>query len=266
MASFSNSKYLSKLANSRILVLGGTSGIGFCVAEAAVEHGAYVIVSGSRPEKLAKAIERLQNAYSDAKDRITGHTCDLSDIPKLEANLTSLLDAATTSGHKIDHIAFTAGDALQIKPVSEIDVEYIQRTGAVRFFAPLMLAKLLPKYVTPGPTSSFTITGGVNGTKPSPTWTVVAAWSTAGEGLARGLAVDLAPMRVNVVSPGAVRTELFDGLPRDTLDAVIRKYNKETTVGHIGRPEDTAEAYIYAMKDRFVTGSSIESNGGNLLK
>ncbi|KAL9627113.1 MAG: hypothetical protein Q9164_007700, partial [Protoblastenia rupestris] len=194
-----SNKYLSKLANSRVLVFGGTSGIGFCVAEAALEHNAQVIVSGSRPEKLEKALHRLKAAYPDFEDRVSGHTCDLSDPSSLEDNIRSVFE---TVGSPINHIAFTAGDTFKLTPVAEATVDYVQKTGVVRFMAPLMLAKVAPKYLVPGPASSITLTGGSNSTKPSPGWTVLAAWGAGVEGMTRGLAKDLAPLRVNMVSPG----------------------------------------------------------------
>ena len=85
------------------------------------------------------------------------------------------------------------------------------------------------------------------------------------EGLMRGLAVDLKPLRVNVVSPGAVETELFSAIPQDTRDRVLDFYRSTSTTGTVGTPQDLAEAYLYVMKDRFITGSVVESNGGRLL-
>lgn len=117
----SQSKYTSKLSQTRVLVLGGTSGIGFCVAEAALEHGAHVYVSSSRQPKLDATISRLQTSYPDKATHISGQVCDLSDPSALEANLTALLEAAAAEG-KIDHIVFTAGDALKVTPIAEATV------------------------------------------------------------------------------------------------------------------------------------------------
>ena len=164
-------------------------------------------------------------------------------------------------GAPIYHIAFTAGDAFSVTPGSEATVEYIQATGVVRFLAPLVIAKVAPAYMSSSPDSSITLTGGSNTAKPSPGWTILAAWGGGIEGMDRGLAVDLAPVRVNVVSPGAVKTELFEGVPEE----VIEKFRKGTKTGRVGRPEDVAEAYLYCMKDGFVTGSLVSSVGGRLL-
>lgn len=259
-------KYVSKLSGIRVLVLGGTSGIGFSVAEAALEHGAFVILSGSNPTRLSNAIDLLKTSYPDRAAQVSGHTCDLSQPQSTESNLTTLFDAATASGTRpIDHIVFTAGDSLKIIPVSESTIETIQRAGTVRFLGALMLAKVAPNYLAPGPASSITLTSGTNGAKPMPGWTVQAAWGTGLEGMTRGLAVDLQPVRVNLVSPGAVHTERFNDVAGGKMDDFLQKMRNATTTGEVGRPEDVAEAYLYAMKDRFLTGTIISSDGGRLL-
>jgi NAD(P)-dependent dehydrogenase (short-subunit alcohol dehydrogenase family) len=80
----------------------------------------------------------------------------------------------------------------------------------------------------------------------------------------RGLAVDLKPLRVNFVAVGAVHTEMLDRAVR-SQGGLLKTLESETTVGRLGRPEDVAEAYIYVMKDHFITGSTIGTNGGFLL-
>ena len=262
----SNLKYVNKLSGTRVLILGGTSGIGFGVAEAALEHGASVILSSSTQTKLSNAIERLKTGYPDRAAQVSGHTCDLSQPQSIESNLSALFEAATASATtRIDHIVFTAGDSVGITPVSEMTVEKIQKAGTVRFLGPLMIAKLAPKYLSSGPASSITLTSGTIGAKPMPNWTLQAAYGTGIEGMTRGLALDLKPVRVNVVSPGAVLTEAFDHISENVREGFVQQMKAATTTGEMGRPEDVAEAYLYAMKDRFVTGAVISTDGGRLL-
>ncbi|KAI9742506.1 MAG: hypothetical protein M1818_004040 [Claussenomyces sp. TS43310] len=258
-------KYTNKLAQRHVLVLGGTSGMGFCVAEAALEYGASVVVSGSSSDKLERALSRLRHSYPSLSSKITGYTCDLSDLATQEANLLALLQAATVHA-KLDHIAMTAGDALEIVPITNASADYIQRAGTVRFIGAVMLAKLLPAFVVAGSESSLTLTGGVNTTKPAPGWSIMAGWGGALEGLMRGLAVDLKPLRVNLVSPGAVHTELFNSIPADHLQSMLEAWREKTLTGSVAKPEDVAEAYVYTMKDHGVTGTIINTNGGCLLK
>ena len=261
----STTKYTSKLHDSRVLIFGGTSGIGFCVAEAALEHGAHVCICGSKQAKLQGAISRLQSAYPDSASKVSGHVCDLSQPDSIESNLDMVLQLATADS-KIDHIVFTSGDALKITPIAEATIETILKVGNVRFMGSLMLAKLAPKYLSAGPKSSITLTGGSMSHKPAKNWTLIAAWGSGIEGITRGLAVDLAPIRVNMVNPGAVHTELFDDIPNERLDGVLQGFKDGTLLDKVGTPENLAEAYLYSMKDHFVTGKIFESDGGRLLK
>lgn len=279
-------KYISKLHNRRVLVVGGTSGIGFCVASATLEHGAArVCISGSKPAKLEHALARLKTTYPDKSARIFGSVCDLSQPQHLEARVQQLLADAATAGEgekvdgkgesdvadgndnsKIDHIAFTAGDGVKITPIAKITVEEVLRLGNVRFLGALMLAKHAPRYMAPGPRSSITLTGGTMTHKPKKDWTLIAGWGGAMEGIACGLAVDLAPIRVNLVSPGAVHTELFDDIPKERLEVVLQGFRADSLIDRVGTPEDLAEAYLYTMKDEFATGSIVQSDGGRLVK
>lgn len=280
MSSALERKYANRLRGSNVLILGGSSGIGFCVAECALEHGASVIVSGSNSDRLQSALARLRESYSYVgSGRISGHRCDLGQPGQLEGNIRTLLQSCTKNKNhnknqnhdennddkKIDHIVFTAGDSLRLTPISSASVADIQAAGVVRFLAPLILAKLAPSYMSAGPGSSITLTGGTNSTRPISGWAIVAAWGAGVEGMTRGLAVDLKPIRVNCVVPGAVHTELFGSFPKDELDAVLERFKAETLTGEVGRPESVAEAYVYLMKDRFATGSIVTSDGGRLL-
>jgi len=258
-------KYASKLQNKRVLVLGGTSGIGFCVAEASVESGAVVIVASSRQEKIDKAIERIKTAYPEKAYNISGTPCDLAS-PDVESSIKKLLEFATNGGKdKLDHIVNTAGDSFSLIKIQEATVENIEKHGKVRFVGAVMLAKLAPQYMHSSPASSISLTGGVNATKPNPGWSVSAGWGAAKEGLARGLAVDLKPIRVNSVAPGAIRTEMFEAVHKGRAEEIIEYYKAKTLTGTIGTPEDMAEAYLYLMKDQFITGVTLGSDGGFLL-
>lgn len=261
-------KYISKLANQRVLVIGGTSGIGYCVAEAAIEHGAHVIISSSNQPKLDKTVARLKEAYPTQTEQqpIVTQVCDLLDSANLDANLESLFKTATSNGTvKLNHVVTTAGDALSLPPLDQVTVDIVNSGMQVRFVAPAVMAKYVQKYVENSPASSFTMTSGAAGRKPIPGWTLATAVTSATEGLARGLAVDLKPIRVNVVSPGAVNTELFSSFPKEMVDGMLENFKAKSTTGTVARPEDVAESYVYLMKDQFVTGTVIETNGGSVL-
>ncbi|ERF74847.1 hypothetical protein EPUS_03231 [Endocarpon pusillum Z07020] len=262
-------KFASKLHNANILILGGTSGIGFGVAEAAYESGAMVTISGTNQAKIdTKTAEIKSNNSAGDASKLRGYPCDLGDQEKMEGNLKALFDFATNNGErKLDHVVFCAGDAPAIRKLEEMDVAYVQRVSMIRFAAPVVIAKLitLHSYLNSSPSSSITLTSGINTAKLAKGWAVGAGVGGAVEGTARGLAVDLAPIRVNCVAPGAVHTELFDKVGAENLEGMLAMFKDKSMTKTVGKPEDVAEAYLYCMRDRFVTGSLIESNGGGLL-
>jgi len=253
-------KYTNKLSGARVLVVGGTSGIGFCVAEACLEHGCKVILSSSQQSKIDSSISRLLQSYPSAKDRLSGHPCDLSS-PSVEDNIRSLFSKTGT----VDHIVFTAGDALTIMPLKDTTLEVIQHAGMVRFNGALLVAKHGSEHLAPGPNSSITLTTGTASEKPVAGWTISASYAAGLHSMMRNLALDLKPTRVNLISPGLVETEMWNQMPKEQLGAVLDEMKRGTTTGEVGRPEDVAEAYLYCMRDRNVTGSFIATNSGALL-
>lgn len=257
-----SNKYSNKLAGTRVLIIGGSSGIGYCVAEACLEFGASVVISSSRKSRIDSSINQLLQTYPSAQGRIVGYACDLSS-PSVEANIEQLLKRCGES--RFDHIVHTAGDSLATSKLEDTTLESIQKAAMVRFNSPLLLAKHAPQYLNPGPTSSITLTTGVISHKPSKDWTMVAGYAAGLHGMMRNLALDLAPIRVNLISPGAVLTPLWDGMPEDVKDNAIARFGEACTTGQVGRPEDVAESYLYVMRDWNVSGSVIDTNGGSLL-
>lgn len=256
-----NTSFLKRLSDKTVVVLGGTSGIGFAVASGAVEYGARVVISGSSQERLDKSLARIKEAYPDGE--VSGKTCDLGDASKLDVNLAQLFEWV---GKPIDHIVLTAGDALAIKPIAELTIEGLNKMQTVRYMAAAMIGKLAAKYMPNADSSSITFTGGTASHKPIPGWGAVGSIATSVEGLTRGLAVDLAPIRVNCILPGAILTEFFDRIPDEQKDTVLENFSNDTLVKRVGQPDEVAEAYLYTMKDRFCTGSSIISDGGRMVK
>ncbi|KAL7943883.1 hypothetical protein V8C42DRAFT_91930 [Trichoderma barbatum] len=262
-------KYASKLVGVNVLILGGTSGIGFAVAQAAVEYGANVVVSSSQQRNVDITLARLREEYPNSStSQIRGYTCDLSDTQNLEKNLNSLLQKASNGG-KINHIVYTATDPVKMMPVSELDVESLNKSGVFRLTAPVILAKLLPRYVDLSASNSYTLTGGKSTYKPPPGGTLISIWGSAVEGLAKGLAVELKPLRVNLVAPGPVKTKLVEKFADDNMggnvEALLNALKVETLGGFVAEASDIAEAYIYLMKDRFATGTVIHNNSGVFL-
>ncbi|KAJ3081663.1 hypothetical protein HK100_009836 [Physocladia obscura] len=254
----------SKLQNKRILIFGGSSGIGFAVASGALSGGAAVHISSSDHQKVSSAISRLREAYPAAS--ISSSIGDLSNSSALEQTISAVLDDAVTAlGGPLDHLVVTAGAKLAPVPISEFTVEKGAQVSTLWLLVPMFLGKVLAanpgRWVTVDSKSSVTFTGGAGVLKPRKGQAVLVSYGAALDGLVRGLSVDLAPLRFNLVAPGAIPTERWVGVSEDIVDG----FKKATTVGVLGTPHDIAEAYLYCMKDGFVVGKSIVSDGGYTL-
>ncbi|OQV06434.1 hypothetical protein CLAIMM_10996 [Cladophialophora immunda] len=259
-------KYANKLANTAVLIIGGTSGLGFGLAEALLEHHvAHLYISSSRQQKIDSAVSRLRSAYPDSQTTITGLACNLGDEARLEANIKALF--AQIGRNHLDHVVFTAGDPLAAKPFAEVDFAFMKQAGMVRFFAPFFVAKEAVPYLTPGPASSITLTTGSVSEKPRPNWAVVASYASGLYGMTRSLALELKPVRVNLISPGAVDTELWEASlgDKDRVKAALEGMKAHVATGEVGKVEDVVEAFLYVLKDKNVTGTCIRSDGGVFL-
>ena len=267
MAASEPDNYMSKLKDARVLVIGGTSGIGFGVAEALIQHGASVIIASSSQDRVSKVVKRLEEMYpsAKAKRRVQGFTCDLGSQEQVASEIEKLFLQVAECGI-LDHVVYTAGDALAIGKFEDFSLKDIQQAGMVRFFSPLLVAQHLRKHLKGGPASSFTMTNGGLSERPRKDWTVVMSYLTGLEGMSRALARDLAPIRVNLVGPGPVETELWSShMESQNLNDLKASIAKNMATGVFGTVQDVAESYLYVMKDKNITGSIIYTNGGGLL-
>lgn len=259
--------YINKLQDKRVLVIGGSTGIGFAVAEAALEHGAHVIVSSSNQTKLDNAVERLKTHLQTAElptRQIQGKTCNLANPDTLEDDIKSLFEFATQGG-KLDHVIFTAGDFYQLPRLDAVTLEDIPKISMVRITGAIFVAKHLPKYINQSTASSFTITASTTQWRPMKGWSVLNGSAGGIQPLTRGLALDLKPVRVNCVTPGFVRTELFDGFPKEAQEGMFASMRADSVTGTVGTPDELAEAYLYLMKSGFATGSTVVVDGGRVI-
>lgn len=195
------------LKDKRIIVLGGTSGIGLAVAEAAATDGAQVLVASSDDGRVKRALTMLPASAE-------GHVLDLSNAIAIQA----FFDAVGP----LDHLVYTAGESLKLSPLAEGDIASARHFFELRYWGAFMATRCGHRQIRTG--GSIVFTSGVAGARPRPGWSVAASIRGAMEGLTRALAVELAPVRVNIVSPGVVKTPLWREMPdearvsRDNLD------------------------------------------------
>lgn len=231
-----------------------------------IEFGASVVISGSRPETSSAAVQRLRAAYPEVKDdQLLAVSCNLLETDGLEEELQDLFKVASEDGSKrIDHIVFTAGDVLDVAGgITGTTAEVIHAILAVRVYAPALIAKTIATtgYVNKSYETSFTMTSGTAHLQPRKTWGMISMASGAIQGLAAGLAVDLAPVRVNVVNPGIFDTELLQHAPSELMEM----FKEDSVTKRFGRPEEIAEAYLYFMKDYSADGTSLISDNGKVI-
>lgn len=247
-----------KLENKHVLIIGGTSGIGLAVASACLSSGALVTISSSSPSKITTAISSLSDTYPVSK--VHGFPTDLSK-PTIESDLTALFESAQSALGTIHHVVFTAADALSLGPLSDVTAEGIHAASHFRMVVPIIVAKVASRFVPKTHLSSIVLTSGSVVEKPMKGWAVVSYFAGGLVALGRALAVDLAPVRVNVVKPGVVDT----GLWGEKREEIVKAMGEKMLTGQVGRVEDVAEAYLWCLKDGNVTGGVAGSDGGSLL-
>ncbi|KAI0376213.1 NAD(P)-binding protein [Hypomontagnella monticulosa] len=255
----------NKLAGKHVLVIGGSKGIGLGVVEASLEAGARVTLSGSSAKSTDEALAQVKASYSSGA--VLGIPCDLGK-DTVEQDLDALFaQAKAAQGQAIDHVVLTAGDPLAVMPVPDITLEKIRRAARLRFEVPVLLGKVAFQHLSKTRDCSLTITTGGIADHPAPGWSVVAFTGAGLTGLARNLALDMKPIRVNAVEPGAVDTPLWTamGMSEERKAAEMKAWGERLPTGQVGQVHDVAEAYIYLMKDGNCTGEILKTRGGGHL-
>jgi NAD(P)-dependent dehydrogenase (short-subunit alcohol dehydrogenase family) len=236
------------LHEQRVVVLGGTSGIGFATAKAAACLGAEVTVVSRRPASVDRAVADLPPGTS-------GRAADLTDPDQVRDLLSDL--------GSIDHLVFTAGEPLALMSMDTLDLEKAREFFALRYFGALSAVRAAIPHLRPG--GSITLTTGIAAHRPGPGWAVAASICGAVESLTRALAVELAPIRVNAVSPGVVRSPLWASMTQASRDQLYRDTAASIPAGRVGEVADIAQAYLFCLTESFATGSILTVDGGAVL-
>lgn len=233
------------LEGRQVVVIGGSSGIGFAVAAAALAAGARVHIGSTQSERVEAALERLGEGAS-------GAVVDTLDEASLAAFFASF--------PAVDHLVHTAGDklprGLAIGP--EFDLAAAQQAFGARFWGPLLMVKqALPRLAA---NASITLTAGLYAHRPAKGSTISTTVAGATEQLAKGLAIDLAPVRVNAVTPGLIDTEMWSRVPGEMRATMT----KDQPIARMGSAAEAAEAYLYFMRAGFTTGQVAIVDGGRI--
>ncbi|RUV43757.1 MULTISPECIES: SDR family oxidoreductase [unclassified Mesorhizobium] len=236
---------------TKILIVGGSSGMGLALARRCLAEGSGVIIAGRNAARL--------NAARDELDRPAALATAVADISR-EAEVAALFARIG----RLEHIVSTAADiegAYRLLP--DIELSAAQKVVDSKFYGPLLLAKHgAPKLSANG---SLTFVSGIAAYRPAARGSVVAAVNAGLEGLVRALAIELAPIRVNAVSPGWVDTPIWQFVAGDAKDETLAAMAKRLPAGRVGRPEDIADAIRFLMGNGFTTGTTLHVEGGQRL-
>ena len=237
-----------RLDNQRVVIIGGSSGIGLETARLALSEGALVTIAGRYEDRLRRAADSVLSGG----DRLRAVVADLSEESSIRSLFTGECD--------VDHVFVPAGE---LRPgggdLLTADLDGLRSILETRLLGVTHVVRQARPKMEGG---SITLMSGLYSTRPAPGGGMASAALAAVEGMTRALALDLAPIRVNAVAPGLIDTPLWDsfGAQREAILA----HGTGLPVGRIGRPEEVAAAVIFLMSNGFVTGAvlPIDSGGG----
>lgn len=230
-----------------VVIFGGTSGIGLAAAIQAKAAGAEVIVIGSNAERAKQAAEEHQLAGWRA-----------ADVTDSEAIYAALADIA-----KVDHLVLLAGTFVASK-VLDADVSYLRQAFEERIWASLHAIRALGERLAKD--GSITFISGALSDRPNAHGTaVLGAASSAMEALARGLALELAPIRVNTLAPGPINTPIFSKAMGKGSDAFIRAMEQTLPLQRLGTAAEAGAAVLFLMRNSFMNGAILNIDGGARL-
>ena len=231
------------LAGKKVVVVGGSSGIGFSTAELAKSEGADVVIASRNADRLKAAAEKL----------------GATTIPTDVTNDQSVIDLFRTCG-PVDHVVVTAAQ-LRSGPFKSVSMEDVRATMEGKFWGAWRVARAAD--IRPG--GSLTLVSGFLSIRPRPAAAIVGAANGALESLARSLALELAPIRVNCVSPGIIDTPIRAAMPEAARRDMLAKIAASLPVGRVGVGEDIARQILTFMTVGFATGSIVYIDGGALI-
>ena len=231
------------LRNKTVVVVGGSSGIGLATAELARQEGAEVIIASRNRDRLTPAADRI-----GARPIVADVTDDDS--------VAALFRACGP----VDHVVVTAAQ-LRTGPVKTVPMADVRATMEGKFWGAWRVAR--EAQINAG--GSLTLVTGLLSVRPRMNSAIIAAANGALESLARSLALELAPVRVNAVSPGIIDTPIRAAMPEEARRDMLAKTAAALPVGRVGMGEDIARQILAFMTIGFATGSIVYVDGGAII-
>jgi NAD(P)-dependent dehydrogenase (short-subunit alcohol dehydrogenase family) len=235
-----------QLDGQRVLVIGGSAGIGLATGRRARAEGADLILTARNPERLEQAGQELGASIA---------AFDALDFDRLGRFFDALPEP-------VDHVLVT-GPGPYYAPLADFDFEQGRREVDSHLWLPMQVARHAPAKVRPGGTLLFI--GGTGGRRPTVGFTLIAAMTAALPALVRNLALELAPIRVNLIAAGFVDTPLSASLLGDRLDERREQLRTTLPIRRVVGPDDVAALAVHLMANTALTGATYDIDGGQQL-
>lgn len=232
------------LGKQSVAVIGGSSGIGLAIAQHAARAGATVTIAG-------RSYERLLAVQSRIEGRPVLRQLDTSDEPRVEAFFDAL--------GAVDHVVVTAGGG-HMGRVADIDLAGARGAMESKFWGQVHVARYAGRHLSHS--GSLTLVSGQYGSRPTAGAGIMGSVNAAIDMLGQVLALELAPIRVNVISPGLIDTPLYGAMDQEQRSELFAAVAGRLPVGRVGIPDDVAALAIALMTNGFVTGTVSRIDGG----
>lgn len=238
----------ASLEGKKVTILGGSSGIGLATAQAAAAEGAKVIIVSGNRQRLDAALETLPEGS-------LGFMVDL----KMEHEIKQFFEQTGP----FDHMVYTAGENIIIQNVADANIQQAKEYFNIRYWGAFAAVKYGVPYINTH--GSITLTSGIAALRPGAGWALGASICAAMDAFTRAMSVELAPIRVNNVSPGVVKTNLWNSFSEEERNAFYQSVGDMLPVKRVGEAADIAQSFLYLMKQPFSTGHTLVVDGGGVL-
>jgi NAD(P)-dependent dehydrogenase (short-subunit alcohol dehydrogenase family) len=233
------------MSSQHTVIVGGSSGIGLATARHLLASGSRVTITGRSETRLVEARRQLGPE---------------AQIVPMDATAADALPAQFARIGKFDHPVLALGSGKGVGPFATVSLADVKLGFEEKVYAHFATAQAALPFLNP--TGSLTFVSAVSAHAAAPGTGGIGAANAAVAALVPILAVELAPLRVNGVSPGVIDTPWWDAFPEHQKQAMFQGYAAKTPVGRVGRPEDVAQAIAFPIGDSFMTGHMLICDGG----